>query len=208
VATNDVTLKWGGSGPSPIASYDVEASWLSPQSFVRPQRWLSGTTETSATVPGVPGTTYCITVLAHDVGGFVSTSASNKCVVSPLDDRAFAASRAWKRVSGDEYHQSTALRTSKQGATLTLNATLMRLAIVATTCPTCGVIQVSGVSGEPITIDLQSEEQIDSAVIEVDLCGVDAGCPDDPFESTMTIEVLSKGRLVIIDGVAVGLFPQ
>jgi hypothetical protein len=208
VATDDVTLSWGGSGPSPVVSYDVDADWLSPQSLVRSQHWKSGTTETSATFPGKPGIVYCVSVLAHDVEGFVSMRGTGGCVVSPLDDRAFAASRAWKRLSGDEYLHSTALRTSQQGAKLTIQVTAARLAIVATTCPTCGTIRVSGVIEEPVTISLQSETHIDRAVIEINLCNDESGCPDDAFESTMTIEVLSKGRPVIVDGVAVGQFPE
>ena len=189
-------------------SYDVDASWLSPQSFARPQPWKTGTTETSATFPGKPGTVYCVSVLAHDVRGFVSTEATGGCVVSPLDDRAFAASRAWKRLSGDEYFHSTALRTSQKGVKLTIRVAPVRLAIVATTCPTCGTIQVSRGTGEPVTVSLRSETHVDRAVIEIDLCSDEEDCPDEPFESTLTIKVLSEGRPVIVDGVAVVQFPE
>ena len=207
VSTGDVTFAWGGSGPSPVVSYDVDASWLSKTSG-RFQRWLTGTDKTQATVLGSPGTMYCIAVLAHDADGLVSSQGNGNCVETPQDDRAFAASRGWKRLTGDRFYRSTATQSSTAGAKLTLKVALARLALVATTCHACGTVQISGVTEQPIIVSLASEEGIDRKVIEVDLCRGEGGCPDEAYEATLTLEVISQGRPVIIDGVAAGVIPE
>lgn len=199
VAVGDIKFSWSGSGLLPVTSFDVDASWIEPAASVRGGRWLSATSTTSATVRITPGGTYCIGVAARDTSGYLSAAAfPDECVVAALDDTSFHRSAGWTRISAARYYRSSALRTSRQGATLTVPVTGMRLALVASTCPGCGTIEVMGQ-----TVSLESSKAADKRVIEIDLCG-DEECPDYPYDMTVTIRVVSDGRPVTIDGIAVG----
>jgi hypothetical protein len=200
VATDDVTFAWGGSGLAPAVAFDVDASWMGQGGSTR---WLTRTTDTSATVPGSPGTSYCISVRAHDNDGFVSRLAHGDCVHAPYDDVILDGDSAWRRVSGPAYYGSGALKSTSRGATVKLRLAPMRLALLVTTCPTCGEIRVSGLGAGRRTIDLRSATTEHRKLIELELCD---GCEDEPIPTTLTIEITSSGRPVIIDGLAMAGF--
>jgi len=190
----------------PVASFDVR--------YVRGSdggpwtMWSTGLHETHAQVdlhPGLPGDRYRIQVRARDVDGVLS-DWSEAPFSLPLDEDSLVAGPGWKRVSSDDYYRSSALRATKQGAALRFkDLGTVAVMLVATTCPTCGTVQVSVVrsgSGEeeddisppePVTVSLQSSRRRDRQLIFV-------MADDENLYGELVIEVLSQGRPVIIDG--------
>lgn len=103
----------------------------------------SRTTSTSMTMNVAAGYEYCVQVRAHDTAGNVS-AWTTKCFVIPLDDRALSlATKHWTRTSSSRSYYDTLTTTNTQGAELRLvNADVDDVALVVTTCPTCGKVGI------------------------------------------------------------------
>ena len=145
VATS-VKVAWTGQdATSGVASYALQwqrapyngemGSWSAP---------LTGITASSRTFTGLaPGGTYCYQVQATDHAANLSGWTSARCTAIPLDDRALAESAGWTAVKPAGYFKGTAMVTSKRGQTLTATGVnTRRVAVVAKTCPSCGVVGV------------------------------------------------------------------
>jgi len=99
--------------------------------------------------------------------------------------------------SGSSYSRSTYLQATKLGAKLTASkVTAQRIAVVATTCSTCGSIKVYWGSTLLKTISLKSTKTVNKKVITVVVWSA-------PRSGTLSIKVASSGKKVIIDGVAI-----
>ncbi|KAA1425655.1 hypothetical protein [Nocardioides antri] len=142
------------------------------------------------------GSTYCYSARGRDDAGNWSAWAVQRCAVRPLDDRSLIISDGWTRGALADYWNGTATRTAQQGAVLSRpGARFNQLALIATKCPTCGRVAVA-VDGVLIgTVNLANATTVHQRVISL---------PRTPGrEGTVTIEVLSTGKPVIIDGLAV-----
>jgi hypothetical protein len=191
-ASLNVALRWNVSALSSPTGYDVQY-----EDDGELRLWQENTTATEGTFPGTPGHTYCFAVRARFADGSISDWRYDACATIPLDDRVFARSSGWTSLADDRYYQATALRSSAFGSTLTLrNASGTALGLIATTCPTCGTIEV-WLGGSSIgTFSLRSPTRVDRALVGLLY-------DDEGFGGTLRIKVISKGKPVVIDGIAV-----
>jgi hypothetical protein len=199
LGTTSIGLSWGAAvGADPVATYDVRyrrAAWNG--GFGSYVTWQSATTDTGATFPASPGSTYCFSVLARDTLAMPSAWTAETCTAVPLDDRSLGRSSGWTAGTGSAYYRSTYLRSSAYGAKLTrTGAVAKRIALVATTCPTCGKVRVYWGSTLLRTISLYSATTVNRKLITVTtFTGTRTG--------TLSVKVHSRDRKVIIDGVAI-----
>ncbi len=199
LAATSVPVRWTAvAGSSPVASYDVRyrrAAWNG--NFGSYVTWRAATTATSATFPGSPGSTYCFSVQARDTLDVLSAWTAETCTAVPLDDRSLTRSGSWTAGTGSAYYRSTYLRSVTYGAKLTRTGVVAkRIAIVATTCPTCGKVRVYWGSTLLRTISLYSATTVNKKLITVTtFAGTRTG--------TLSVKVHSSGKKVIIDGVAI-----
>lgn len=131
-----------------VASYDLRyryADWDDKafSSFVSPASWQLRTGAAPA-FTGAPGRTYCFSVRARDNADNLSGYSPERCATVPLDDRALRiTSGTWRRESSPNTIGNTVTRTSTYGATVALTGAYAdRVALVVTTCPTCGRVGV------------------------------------------------------------------
>src|SRR4029079_1945358 len=96
--------------------------------------------------------------------------------------------------AGLAYYRSTNVRSIRQGATLTRTGVhARRIALVATTCASCGSVRVYWGSTLLRTIDLRSATRVNRKVIPVaTFASLRSG--------TLSIRVGSKNAPVIVDG--------
>lgn len=186
------TDRWG-----PVASKDVRfrvAPWnggYGPQT-----EWKSATTANSETVAGSPGNTYCLSARARDTAGNVGGWSSERCTATPLDDVRLVRSGTWNRGTSSAYYEGTYTSTKSSGASLIRTGVQARhIALLVTTCQTCGSVQVSLDGTALRTISLHSSTTVRKKLISVKtFTSVRTG--------TLKIKVTSpSGRAVYMDGV-------
>lgn len=200
VASASIPLVWSAmSVIGPVTSYDVRyrrAKWNSE--FGPSITWQSGTSAVSATFTGTPGSTYCFGVRARDASGSVSAWPAETCAAIPLDDRSLTRSGRWVAGTGTAYYMGTYLRSSTVGSKLVRSGVVARrIALVVTTCATCGSVDVYWGSTRLKTINLYSAATVNRALVVV------ATFPS-VRTGTLTISVRSHSGNVTIDGVAIG----
>ena len=196
--SNDLTVHWGstpaGTGRTTYDVRERRARWngeFGPLAI----RFAYGEA-TSWTFRVYRGYTYCYSARVRDDTG-VSPFSSETCTAIPLDDRSLTYVSGWSAGTGTAYWTGTFLRTYRNGATLRRTGVVAkRIALVATTCPTCGTVDVYLGSTLLRTIDLSSPTRVNRKVISVArFTSVHRG--------TVTIKVTSSGKPVIIDGLGI-----
>lgn len=127
-----------------VKSYDVQrrtgsytSSKLTAWNTVK-----SSTTTKYVDVKRAPGVMTCFRVRARDWAGNVGSYSGPHCTTFPVDDRKLSAHGTWSSLTGSSYYLGTARRSSSAGSSLTISATFRQLAVVASTCPTCGKAKV------------------------------------------------------------------
>jgi hypothetical protein len=195
-ATVSWTAKDTGSGVAAIQLRHRTSAWSA--GFTP---WSAATAEpasaTHAAVSGLKrGTDYCYSVRAADHAGNWSAWTPQRCVAVPLDDRALVAGKHWTRASGSVYWNGTATVSATKNAVLTLaKAQLDRIALVATRCPSCGLIGVY-VGGTLIAkVNLAAKATANRVLIALPSFSLRSG--------TVTLKVLSAGHSVQVDGLAI-----
>jgi hypothetical protein len=198
----------------PVVSYDVRfrrARWNGD--FGPWTRWRTATTATTATFVGAPGYTYCFSTRARDAAGVRSAwtgqgyydwvIAGRTCTAIPLDDRSIARSSGWSARTSTSTYRNTYLVSTRRGASLTLSGVVAHhIGLLATTCPTCGTIEVSWPSfWRPSRISLYSRRRVDRKWINIADYLDTSTSPNQT--GTLRIKVVSRGRPVMIDGVAI-----
>lgn len=198
--------------PTPVAvvAYDVRYhSFTWTDEYYGPRAtWQSATKATRAVFRGTPGFTYCFEVRARYADGGVSPWSGEyvevneeygdgwSCTTIPTDDRLMARSAGWYAGTDPRFYRQTFLRTFRHGATLkTRSGFAEGVAIVATTCPTCGKVEVYFRRALLNTVSLYSARRVDRVCIPVPL-------PDPFLFGAVTIKVVSRSKEVIIDGVS------
>lgn len=159
-------------------------------------RWMSGTDKRSGDMKGKPGHTYCYSARATDEAGNTSSWGREKCVAIRADDRSLTGG-GWSKESRSGFFRKTYKKTTQQGATLKLKDIKgRRFDLLVSTCRRCGKIEVR-FAGEVLqTLSLRSNRRKDRVAIALARFG-------DERQGTLTIEVLSSGKKVLIDGVGV-----
>ena len=199
--SGSVDVSWTGADPDGggVASYNVQLRTATPTTGFTPFKQPAGLqslTATSATKAVKPGTTACFEVQAVDQAGNESAFSAPLCTARPVDDRALTASSGWTRRRDTHHWNGTYTTTTKHNATLTLAGVhLDRAGIVADTCPTCGEVAIL-VRGHRVgTIDLRSTTTEHQAVLAVPRFTARTG--------TVTVKVVTSGKIIRIDGLAV-----
>jgi hypothetical protein len=196
--SRSVALGWRASALPDLATYDVRyrrAAWNG--SFGSATTWRTGLAAPGATFPALAGSTYCYAARAHDADGMVSAWSGETCTAVPLDDRSLTRAGRWTAGTGAAYYNSTYLRSSTAGATLTRTKVVAaRLALVATTCPTCGSVKVYWNGTLLKTVSLASATTVNQKLIVIKTWST-------AHTGTLKIKVSSSGKRVIIDGVAI-----
>lgn len=195
LATNTVPVKWSGTGTGAL-SYDVQyrKAPYSSGSFGALTPWQTGVAATTATFTTAPGYTYCFSARTHDDAG-VSAWTAETCTAAPLDDRSFSKSGTWSAKTGSAYYRSTVMYSVKNGSKLTRTSVkVKRIAIVATTCSTCGSVRVYLGSKLLKTISLKSSATVNKKLISVyTFSALTAG--------TVSVSVYGANKKVYLDGV-------
>ncbi|WP_344139713.1 hypothetical protein [Pedococcus bigeumensis] len=146
--TPTTTLTWtaSDSGGSGLSTYDVRTRVASRSGvlggYQYPASWQKRTTRSLGVTP-TGGSQYCFSVRAHDKAGNAGAWSPDRCTSMPLDDRSMSASTGWSRGTSSAYLHGTWTRATRTASQLTVASVRGRhLAIVATTCATCGSIDV------------------------------------------------------------------
>ena len=199
VLASALPVRWTGTpAGAAIVSYDVRyrrAAWNGV--FGAPVTWLAATALTTSTFTLPVGWTYCFSVRALDAAAVTSNWSAETCTAMPLDDRSLSRAGSWTLGSSATYYRSTYLRSSSLNAKLTRTSVkARRIAIVATTCSTCGSIKVYWGTTLLKTISLHSATTVNRKLITVTtFTSVRTG--------TLSIRVITSGKKVIIDGLAI-----
>ena len=197
LATRLVVPLFGTPGTNAVAGYDVRsrhAAWNgSFGSF-----GYRSTMSPSVAFTVSPGFTYCFSVRARDTLGFVSPKwSAERCTAIPLDDRNLSRRGSWSTGTGSAYYRSTWTRSTSFGATLVRTSVkAKRIAIVVTTCSTCGSVRVYWGSTLLRSISLKSSAGASRKIITV-------ATFSSARSGTLTIKVATSGRTVLIDGLAI-----
>ena len=193
-----IAVRYGTTAGGHAASYDVQyrvAAWNGGfGAFHAPAAWQH-TTATKHTLTGSAGHEYCFRVRVRDSGGHVSPWSADHCAVVPLDDRSLAGS-GWSRVTGSAYYLHTASRASKLGTELSVKkAKVDRVALLVSTCPTCGKLAVL-VNGKVIaTVNTHSSRTRNQQLLVLPRLKLTT--------ATISLRVTTAGKRVVVDGLGV-----
>ena len=143
---------WTGTDPqaagqvtSGVRNFDVRYRSASAGhtfgAYLYPVSWQA-TTDPSVRVTATAGYEYCFSVRARDFAGNVSAWTSEHCTISPVDDRKLHTTAT--RLTSSNYYLRTYSYAAKKSTHFTLGAvTARRVGIVATTCASCGQVEVT-----------------------------------------------------------------
>ena len=140
------TWKATDAGGAGVASYDARERYASPYgrfgSLVYPTGWQTLRTPSLTLRLGM-GYQYCLSVRARDAVGNVGAWSPERCTSVALDDRSLSAASGWTRGTSGSYAYGTWTGAARTGVSLTRTSVQARqIALVVTTCPTCGVVDV------------------------------------------------------------------
>jgi hypothetical protein len=200
VLTATTPVTWAGADAgSGIGSYQVRyqrAAWnalLGPWTYPAAWQALHGTS-IAASLP--VGYTYCFSVRSIDNAGNASAWTASRCTARPLDDRSGTPSTGWLRGTNSAYYLGTYTQTTGLNRTLVrTGARLDRVGIVVTKCPTCGVVGVYVGTTLVGKVSLYSKTTVRKAVVVLPRFSLRL--------ATVTVKVLSSGKLVQLDGLAI-----
>jgi hypothetical protein len=148
VTATRLALSWSATdtGGAGIASYDVRARTAALGGSFGAAQYPSTWQKIAAkglTVSVSQGTQYCFSVRARDAAGNVSNWSAERCTSVALDDRLLSASSQWVRRSTSSAAFGTDTYARSTGASLTRSSVrARRVAVVVTTCATCGAVDV------------------------------------------------------------------
>lgn len=195
---SSAVLSW----PVPVASslvtsYDIRyqrgSATQAPGPWTTPAAWV-GVTGTTVQAGLAPGTQTCFSVRAHNRAGQVGPWSPSSCISTPLDDRAATRTTpGWVRTQSPLFYAGTATRTTTAGARWILEGvTSSHLAVVATTCPTCGKVAVWFAGSRVGVLDLAAPTTSYGTVLDL---------PAFPQRTgAVTLISTTTGKIVQIDG--------
>ncbi|MBC7645380.1 MAG: hypothetical protein H7123_09640 [Thermoleophilia bacterium] len=118
------------------ASNDSSLTFSAQSSLYGPGPSLDAT----LALPG-DGRLWCMRATATDVSQNIGVS-NERCVSVPRDDRTMNQSFGWVQQMQSSAYHGTIVSAAHKGATLTATVYAKRLALIVTTCPTCGKVRV------------------------------------------------------------------
>lgn len=172
------SMRYDATGPGPAGTFKT------------------GLSSRKTTVARKAGYTRCFVVEAQDYAGNVGAPGNEVCTAFPADDRTLAKHGSWSNVKGKAYYLGTLRRSTSAGASLSLKVAFRHLALVATTCPTCGTVKIYLGKKLVLKKSLHAAKTHNRVVIPLaSSSGVRSG--------TLRIVQASGGKQVAIDGLAV-----
>jgi glucose/arabinose dehydrogenase/PKD repeat protein len=202
----DVT--WSGDG----VSFDVEYLERAPGSADTNEGVLARDTPSrSATFEGDPGRELCFTARARDAAGNVSAWSAPSCTTLPLDDASLPGTTTgqppsgWSRVEDPGYYLGSAISASRRGTRLRIGRAIPGSSLMALMerGPRYGrVVFYLRRDGRKIRLreaSLEAPERATRALIPI------ASPAELGGGGTVVMEILSRRRPVVVDGVAVGI---
>ncbi|HET6818374.1 MAG TPA: choice-of-anchor D domain-containing protein [Mycobacteriales bacterium] len=196
-----VNVSWSGTDVlNPVTSYDVQVRRVaSDGTDFGWQTVVTATSGTSAVVSLSADTQTCVEVRARDRAGNQSGWSPMQCTIRPMDDSVMAASAGTLRAKGSAYYFRTVTRTTTKGAWVSRGGMRgRRFVVVATTCPTCGSVEVLVGSHWIGSLSLHSSTIRHRVVLRLPL-------QSSTLRGTLRVRATTSGKLVEIDGAGVGL---
>jgi hypothetical protein len=194
---------WSVWDPSGVTTYTIDLAryfWNQAGVGTAYTHFYSNTSaSTGAFNASVSGTTYCMRVSsATDGSGNTATGAGPPaCRSLPLKSTQLTYSSGWTQYSPSGAYAGVAYRTTAQGATTTRTYVAAdRIAIVVTTCPTCGAVDVKLGGSLLKHVSLVSPTTVSPVVIPVATWST-------LHSGTLTMTVTSSSLPVVVQGVGV-----
>jgi subtilisin-like proprotein convertase family protein len=186
----------GTDTQSGVASRDVHYWRASSEAgFGSTVDWKDTTTATSASLAGQPGSVYCFSERLRDGAGNESAFSTLKCTALPVNDPDLAHGPGWSELEGSGYYRGDYSQANTKGAELTLPVAGQTFALLATTCPNCGKVDVFLGSQHLRRISLVSKREHKRRLLPIKTFG-------SLRSGELRIVTLSK-RKAIVDGVGV-----
>ena len=181
---------------SPVVYEVRQRSWplaaAAPKTFVT---LTSGQSTVTRMITVPLATRVCVQVRARDLAGNLGAWSAERCTTTPVDDRGFTrVTSGWASTSGSTFYLATATQAKRSGLRLVTTARVgaSRLALVATTCPTCGSVAAYHRGVKVGTVSLRSAKTVARKVIML---------PSSVYRYGVIEVRTASSRLVRIDGV-------
>jgi acid phosphatase type 7 len=193
-------VTWGGAADqqSGVATYSVsyrQAPFNGGFGAWTP--FKTGVPAGSAMFTGRLGSTYCFRATATDYSGNTSPPSPEGCTSVPADNVSLKHRGGWAKKHGEGHYLNSFSQTRRRGASLRLVVgEAKHLAIIVARCPSCGAIKVffEGKLIKKIRLRARSMEKMQL---------IDLTSPDVGQGGTVWVRVVSRGRIVRIDGLGV-----
>jgi Tol biopolymer transport system component len=146
---------------------------------------------------GTYGRTYCFRAQAVDEPGNISPWSAKRCTAIPLYSGNLTYSGTWTTYNPADAFAKTARYTTQKGARMTRSGIVgERLSLIVTRCSTCGTVAVklNGVTMKTYSLFAPTTQR--KQVLEF-------AARATPYTGTVTVEVTSSGKLVVIEGLGV-----
>jgi hypothetical protein len=201
--TSNFAPTWHAWDPSGITKYTVDLArffWNKAGIGTAYSPFFSNTSASGGAFTGsVPGTTYCLRVsAATDGAGHAAHGAGPAtCRSLPLIATQISYGSGWTKYSPAGSYGGVAYRTTAQGATATRTFVAAdRIAIVVTTCPTCGSVSVYLGKSLLKQVSLVAPTTTTPVAIPV-------ATWSSMHSGTLQVTVTSSGKPVVVQGVGV-----
>ncbi len=188
-----------GGGTYPARSFDLRYRRAAYNgTFQTVPTEIDGVVSSRFQFTGLAGSTYCFSVRSYDPYHHTTGRwSAETCTAIPLDDRSLGLSTGWSKRTGTAYYNNTYAyaKTLYAYATRTL-VQARRIALVATTCSSCGTIRVYWNGRLINTVSLKSTTTVYRKVILLDTFSV-------VQKGTLKLVVATSGKNIYLDGVAI-----
>ena len=182
---------------SAITSHS-EAVKSTQAAFGKWKNFAKATTATSRVLKlAKAGTTECFKARARDFAGNVGDYGAPACTTYPLDDRNLKHQGTWTKTKDPADYRGTAMTSTTAGATLSATGYFADASVIATTCPTCGILQVL-IGGSLVTTINLASPFTQTGTFAIPLGG-------GTQHNTITLKQASAGSAVTIDGLILTL---
>jgi PKD repeat protein len=193
-----VDVAWGPlTNADKVATYTVRRKASTVSSTFRSEtNWRTATGARAGGFVGSPGATYCMRVQGTDAAGNIGKWSSPRCTAVPLDDRRVNKSTQWKAVKNRAAYLETLLKTRSSGARLTKKVAGKHVSLVVTKSPGSGRIAIYKGRTLVKRVSLNAAQRRDKVFIPV-------LATRRVQTSNIRVVVLTRGKPVLIDGLAV-----
>lgn len=196
--TRAITLSWTARDPglSGVAGYDVRYRYISSAGvYSSTLMWRTRITTTSASFPLTSGRQYCWSVRATDKEANVGAWSTERCSVSPLDDRQLVRSSGWKGTTSSAYYRGSVISTRSVGKSVATSKVRYRqVGVITRTCPTCGAFTLYLGRTKLATVNTKSATTRNSHIVWLRYQSA-------PSAGALKVVVKGSGR-VYLDGIA------